>query len=497
MAKTTLRKFSRDDAPASNPQEIAAPAPQPERRPARPVERPQATHRPLDEADLLSLAQMDKAAFEAMLGGNMKPLKLEVGSRVSGVVTRVTRETVFVDVGSKSEGLVEIIEAPSARVGEPFTGYVIAVDELGVRLSQRLSGQAASAFIDSALDSGMPVTGKVVSRNPGGFEVKIGHTSAFCPISRIARIMPEDLDAFVGRELDFQVIETGDKIVLSRRALEEAQLDTGAVWQRLEVDQVVDGVVASIRPFGLFIDLQGVQGLLPSRELGWGDSGEAASAYKKGQTLSVRVIDLNRDTKKITLSLRNPALNPWNRVESDFVSGGTYTGTVARITDFGAFITLAPGLDGLLHKRHIKAELSVGAAIEVTLASVDTALKRMELVPAGAEVAPRSAPPPSAALEGTVVEVLQNGLLVELPDGQTGWLAAREVDLPAGTILPQRFRRGGKVTVRVLRKDAKKGGQPVLTTRLDGGDEGSWRAEQSQGKQTFGTLGDLFKGIKL
>ncbi|MBN2799619.1 MAG: S1 RNA-binding domain-containing protein [Deltaproteobacteria bacterium] len=492
MSKTRTRKFSRGE-----PLPAPAPAPEAPKAAARPAIRP--AHARIDENDLLALAQMNEADFAAMLSGSLDTFKVEVGQQVTGQVTRVTRETVFVDVGAKAEGQVERAEAPQAQVGDAITAYVLASDEYGVRLSQRLSGHAASAFLDSAEESGIPVTGKVVSRNPGGFEVKFGTTTAFCPISHIGRILPEDLDAFVGKEMEFRVIETGDKTVVSRKALEEDSLDLTGAWERIAQDQQLEGVIASVRPFGLFVDVGGLQGLVPTRELGWGESGDPTGAYKRGQAVTVRVMQLDRENHKITFSLKDPAGDPWYRVGADFVPGQTYTGTVQRLTDFGVFIALAPGLDGLLHiSRSKNLELQVGMAIDVTLASADVERRRLELIPAGQEAPRASSPAANVLVEGNVIEVLSNGMLVELPDGRTGWLPSREVDLPAGTVLAQRFRRGKTVQVKVLKEDERRG-QPTLTARTEVNSDDAWRdhAKKPKTAESFGTLGDLFSGIKL
>ncbi len=291
---------------------------------------------------------MDPAELARLL--DAQPAQFELGDAVEGTITRVGTDAVFVDIGAKSEAILDRSEANEPAIGGTIAAYVIANGEDGIRISKRISGRAASALLASAHESGMPVEGKIVGANKGGFDVRIGDARAFCPISHMDRGRIEDPQPWVGRTLTFQVIEIGDKVVVSRRALlqKEAESAQERFWATVKEGDEHQGLVSSIQKFGVFVDIGGVDGLVPVRELGWGEVDPMTLA--RGQALEVRVIGIDREKRKLTLSARDPKDSPWARIGSDFRVGGVYKGTVKTVTEFGAFVELAPGLQGLLHR---------------------------------------------------------------------------------------------------------------------------------------------------
>lgn len=446
--------------------------------------------------DLMAIAAMDPAELAALMEGSVATSAFEAGQEVTGVVTRVSEASVLVDVGGKSEAWIERGELPEARVGEQITAFVLHVGESSVRLSTKLSGDAAGAFIEEAFASEIPVEGRVSSANKGGFEVMVGSVRAFCPRSLIARHFVDEPEVFVGQTLQFKVIETGDKIVLSRRALEEERAEKLAadLWARVEEGDDLEGVVRSVQPFGAFVDLGGVDGLIPKSELSWSQGTNAGDLVSVGESVTVRVIKVDREAQKLTLSLKSLSQAPWKKMGSEFIEGGIYEGTVARITTFGVFVTLADGLDGLIHTSRLAAGVpKQGDVIQVRVLGIDDERQRIQLAP----FAEGQEQVEEEQVSGTVAEVMRNGVVVQLDDGRTGWLPAGEVDLPAGTVLAQRYRRGRKVSARVI--DASRPNRLTLSTRTQSDDQ-SWRVAQQKAKKAdsgFGTLGDLFAGLNL
>ncbi|MEZ4318986.1 MAG: S1 RNA-binding domain-containing protein [Myxococcota bacterium] len=474
------------EAPAE-PRATAASAPkaQPQRAP---------TPR-LATDDLMALASMDRAELAALMEGSLRAGSLETGDQVTGTITGVNDQQVLVDVGGKSEAWMERGELADPQLGQSITAYVVEVGESNVKISLQLSGAAASAHLDEARESGIPVEGRVASMNSGGFEVKIGDVRAFCPRSLISRHHVDAPEVFVGQTLQFKVIETGDKIVLSRRALEEERAEelASTFWQSVVLGQELEGVVRNVQSFGAFVDVGGVDGLIPKRELSWGD--EAPSdLIGVGEQVTVRVLEVDHQNRKLTLSLKNPDQAPWRMVGSEFVEGGVYEGSVARVTSFGAFVRLADGLDGLVHvSRFTKGMPSAGDALTVRVLAIDHERRRLSLAPVVAGSA-EEATASEEVVSGSVAEVMRNGVVVQLDDGRTGWLPASEVELPAGTLLSQRFRRGKAVQARV--KQAERGDRLTLTMRAAATED--WRAHvQPKKPESFGTLGDLFAGLKL
>jgi small subunit ribosomal protein S1 len=251
-------------------------------------------------------------------------------------------------------------------------------------------------------------------------------------------------------------------------------------------------VVTSVQPFGVFVDMDGVEGLVPKRELAWDE--EDAARFTKGTPINVRIVDLDRETRKITLSAKDQAASPWLRVGTDFVTGGVYEGTVVRLAEYGAFVEIAPGLQGLLHSsRAAGKKVAPGEKIQVRVGAVDKERQRIELsVP---DLAERTADTTGsgAMTKGTVQQVLKNGIVVDLEDGNTGWLPLSNIDLPAGTVLAQRFRAGKELQARVVEFDPAR--RRVTLTLKEQADEG-WRGQAQAAPQGLGTFADLLKGFK-
>lgn len=489
------------DRPAERRATDAPPAPRPPAK-AEPETFDATPRAHLDPNDLMALAQMDRSELEALMSGNLSRKRLEVGARVSGPVTRIGRDTVFLDLGGKSEGQIERDMVPQAKLGDEVTAYVSMVDENGIHLALTLSGRAAAEHLEDARASGLPVEGKVVSRNTGGFEVKIGSARAFCPTSLISRLPEVDLDAFVGQTLQFKVIETGEKVVVSRRVLqeEEAEKRAAELWSTVTVGQQLRGTVRSAQDFGFFVDLGGLDGLVPRREISWAGGADPRTAVRVGQSVEVVVLEKDENRRKLTLSVKALEQDPWSQVGVVFQEGGIYPGTAVKTETFGVFVELSPGLQGLVHASKLAGRTyETGSALDVRLLSIDPDRRRLELAPAAAGDVATS---PDAKVSGTVSEVLKNGVVVQLSDGRQGWLPEQEADLPSGTVLAQRFRKGKPIEARVVRDDPRR---PVLSVKeaLDD-EERSWRQHQAKARPSaaaraegFGTLADLLGGLKL
>jgi small subunit ribosomal protein S1 len=460
--------------------------------------------RHLDPTDLEAIASMDPSEMAAFLDASSSRERshVEVGAKVTGRVTRVGKDNVFVDLGAKAEGMLDRSDLPDGVVGDEVTAYVIDFDENGIQLTRRLAGDAAAGFIDEAKAAGIPVEGRVASRNPGGFEIRIGSVRAFCPSSQMDRLSDRDPDAYIGQTFSFKVLEAGDDVVVSRRALQEAGLSEvrAAFWGKVAVGDLHRGTVTSVQPFGVFVDLDGVEGLVPRRELGWGDSDAAPT---RGQTLAVRVVEIDPTTRKLTLSAKDPALSPWNRVAADFPLGSTHEGTVMRVAAYGAFVEVAPGVQGLLHVSRTDRVGKLpqeGEKIKVVVTAVDRERERIELSGPTWVARGEAGPGPAGEIvEGKVEQVLHNGLVVDLADGRTGWIPLQEIDLPSGTILAQRFRVGRDVKGRVLQDDPSRR-RATLSLRLEAPEEAGWREETARqkggGGSSFGTLAGLLSGFK-
>lgn len=259
-----------------------------------------------------------------------------------------------------------------------------------LRLSRRLSGSAARDMLAQAYASEIPVEGRVSERNPGGFIIDLGGARGFCPVSQIDRFPGEDLDRFVGQTLSFRVTELrGGEAVVSHRIIQEASAEERAAlqWATLQVGDELDGVVRSVQPFGAFVDLGGAEGLAHKSELGWGDIEDPSSVVHRGQQVRVRILEIDPARKRISLSLKDRAQDPWSLLGSRYQIGRVYEATVKRLADFGAFAELAPGLTGMIHIArlseghidHPSEVLQPGQRVSVRILDVDYERRRLEL----------------------------------------------------------------------------------------------------------------------
>lgn len=456
--------------------------------------------------DLMAIANMDASAFEAAMSGVSIDKNLEVGSRVIGTIARITGHDAYVEVGVKAEALLDANEVPNAIVGDEIEVYVVYQGGNSLHVSTRLSGIAAEQRIAEAAETGEALAGTVTGRNKGGFDVKIGTVRAFCPASHIDRLPTRDPDTWIGEELEFRVIEADDRIVVSRKALQEDGLEDRITrfWNESTIGQVVTGIVVSVQAWGAFIDLDGVQGLLPRRTFSWTEIEDLTAVLQPGQRIESRIAKLNPDDGRIELTGRDPDQDPWGSTINRFSEQQVVPGRVVSCTDFGAFVEIAPGLQGLVHTSRYTGEApEPGQSMEVRVLGIDVERKRIELAPPDFDGdAKIEAPDAGQEVHGVVKKVTGAGVAVDLDEGSAirrAWLPASEVDLPAGTVLAQRFRKGHRITARVIRYEPDRG-NVVLSTRADqAGEERAWRShlrDQEKKSGGMGTFADLLGKFK-
>jgi small subunit ribosomal protein S1 len=335
-----------------------------------------------------------------------KERRVRAGDRVRGRVIAVGAETAFVAIGGKSEAIINVAEFRDDTSGE----ITLAVgDELeatvtddgsrsgSVVLKRTLGrGGHVPGELEQALAHGIAVEGVVTGQNKGGFDVQVVGQRAFCPASQIdAR--RRDPAEYVGQRFRFRVtkIESGGRnIVVSRRQLleEEAAVQAEETWQRLQVGATVTGTVSSIRDFGAFVDLGGVEGLIHVSELGYSRAQHPSEVLQVGQTVEAQVVKIEPDPKsgqkRVGLSLRALAPDPWASAVERFPVGTATRGTVRKVESFGAFVELAPGVDGLVHVSRMVADrrishprqaVNVGDEVDVTVVAVEPEKRRIAL----------------------------------------------------------------------------------------------------------------------
>ena len=398
---------------------------------------------------------------------------LQVGQAVKGRVFHITGEAVFVDVGGKGEAWIDATELTDeqgklrVKVGDEVEATVVKTGD-ETRLSYKLQrGAQARQALAMAHESGMAVEGKVAAVIKGGYEVTVAGLRAFCPFSQMDLRRVDTAEEYVGRVLEFRITrygENGRNIVLSRRQILEIQAakDAEETRKKLAVGAVLPGTVASLAEFGAFVDLGGVQGLVPVSEISHARVGRPADRLRIGDTVTVKVLRIDDERGKITLSLKALEGDPWVAVPGALRERQVVRCRAARMTEFGMFVELLPGVDGLLHTSEIprsrqgamREAAAAGAEITVMIIAIDMEKHRIALALApddalpGAEVASTVAV--GAVLVGTVERVESFGVFVRLGPGQTGLVPNAELGTTRGADPRKSFPPGSELKVLVL-----------------------------------------------
>jgi 4-hydroxy-3-methylbut-2-enyl diphosphate reductase len=325
------------------------------------------------------------------------------GQVVAGTVVQVSGDSVLVDVGAKSEGIIHLHDLSHRRVesaeeivklGDTVSVYVLGWEgeEGMLRLSKRRADEVeAWKRLEDVMQQDTVVEAEVTEVVRGGLVVDVG-LRGFVPSSHVARGYINDLKPFLGQTLRLRVIEldrSKRRAILSRKVVleEESKSLRETLWNEIEEGQVRPGTVKSLTDFGAFIDLGGVDGLLHISEMSWGRIQHPSEILQEGQAVNVKVLRLDRDKEKISLGLRQVMPNPWETVAERYLEGDIYPGKVVRLAAFGAFVELEPGVDGLVHVSQLAdhriatpAEaVQVGDLIQVKVLYVDAEAKRISL----------------------------------------------------------------------------------------------------------------------
>ena len=419
--------------------------------------------------------------FASMFEASLQAKHVERGQTIEGTIVAIGSEVAFVDVGGKGEAQIEIAElkddegALQVAVGDRIQAVVVST-EGGLTLSRRLARGAATARqLEDAFRAGLPVEGKVERDVKGGYEVRVGGQRAFCPFSQIDTIRATDPAQHVGRVYAFRIIEYkegGRNLIISRRALLEEEQRASAVELRrsIAVGAVLTGRVTSVRDFGAFVDLgAGVQGLLHVSEMGWSRVSDPSQVVAPGEEITVKVLRIDDDMQKIALGLKQLSADPWSAVPATYEVGQLRTGRVSRVTEFGAFVELEPGVEALAHVStfaptgHSKGwsrSVAVGTTAAFEILSIDLEKKRIGLALVE-EGSPRAAgaPPqqtevlPGARLTGKVERHEKFGVFVFLAPGRTGLMPLSETGIAREADVAKAFPVGTDVEVVVLEVD--------------------------------------------
>ena len=327
--------------------------------------------------------------------------QLSPGDKITATVVEISSDSIFLDIGEKSEGFLDRKEledetgAVTVSPGDTLEVYFLSTNRNEMLFTTKIgSGAAGRAYLEEAYQSGIPLEGYVEKEIKGGFEVTIaGKVRAFCPYSQMDLKRIADPESHVGNHLLFKITkfsEGGRNIVLSRRILleEERKEKQEELKKQLQEGMTVQGRITSTKDFGAFVDVGGIEGLIPISEIGWSRTEKVDDILSEGQGVEVVILKLDWENERFSFSLKQALPDPWQDIVRKFPTGSFHSGKVVRLAKFGAFITLAPGIDGLIHIsklaggrriNHPREVVEEGQTVDVKIEAVDGEEKRISL----------------------------------------------------------------------------------------------------------------------
>ncbi|MBT5048742.1 MAG: 30S ribosomal protein S1 [Rhodospirillaceae bacterium] len=422
--------------------------------------------------------------FIAMLEETFGEGELSEGSVVKGTVIAIEGDSVLIDVGLKSEGRVGLKEFTSAAgeaaisVGEIIDVYLERMEDRNgeaVLSREKARREEAWTMLEKAFQDAERVTGSIFGRVKGGFTVDLSGAVAFLPGSQVDVRPVRDISPLMGTPQPFQILKMDRRrgnIVVSRRAvLEESRAEQRAeLLAGLQEGQVVDGIVKNLTDYGAFVDLGGVDGLLHVTDIAWRRINHPSEVLSVGQSVKVQIIRFNAETQRISLGMKQLEADPWDGVESKYPVGARYTGRVSNITDYGAFVELEPGVEGLVHvsemswtKKNVHPGkiISTSQEVEVMVLDVDSTKRRISLGIKQTEENPwtdfAGNHPVGTELEGEIKNITEFGLFVGLPGEIDGMVHLSDLSWDkSGEEAIKDYKKGDAVKARVLDIDIEK-----------------------------------------
>ncbi len=466
--------------------------------------------------------------FAALFEASVKATRFERGQTIEGTIVAIGSEVAFVNVGGKGEAQIAIEELRDAdgalevAVGDRIQAMVVSTAG-GLTLSRRLArGAVTDRQLEDAFQAGLPVEGKVEQVVKGGYEVRISRQRGFCPMSQIDIHRTADPAEHIGHVYAFKIIEYkegGRNLVVSRRALleEEQKAQAAVVRKSIVPGAVLTGRVVSVRDFGAFIDLGGgVQGLLHVSEMGWSRVSDTTQVVAPGEEITVKVLRVDEEKDQIALGLKQLTDDPWLTVTETYQVGQVLPGKVTRVAQFGAFVELAPGIEGLAHASTFaptgrpdgwRRAIVPGMTATFQILSIEPDKKRIGVALVGesaaaADTAPGSGPQaivPGARLTGKVERHEPFGIFVFLAPGRTGLVPMSETGLDREGDVARTFPVGTDIEVIVL--EVEPSGRRIRLSRkavLEAQENQEVR-EYTQRKDTapsggLGSLADKLRG---
>ncbi|MDD4997823.1 MAG: 30S ribosomal protein S1 [Syntrophales bacterium] len=406
---------------------------------------------------------------------------VQMGGVLNGKVVQINPDSVMVDVGWKTEGYI-----PAKELRDEKGNITINIgDEIEVLVDRRdqdgnlvLSRDIAAKIkiwddVKLACEQNTPVKGTVVERVKGGLSVDIG-IPAFLPGSQVDIRPVRDLDRFVGQSFLFNVLKYDRKrnnVVLSRRTIleKEREAEKRETLLNIEEGKIVEGVIKNITDYGLFIDLGGIDGLLHVTDISWGRITRPSDHFSKGEKIRVKVLSFDRDKERVALGLKQLASNPWETIKDKYPLHAVVEGRVVNLTDYGVFVELETGVEGLIHVsemfwtreiKHPSKVLSVGQRIQVMILDINTETKRISLGLKQTTPNPwetlKTKYPEGSVIKGVIRNITNFGIFVGVEEGIDGLIHMSDITWKQRVKHPsEMFKKGQEVEVMVLNIDVE------------------------------------------
>src|ERR1700748_3137340 len=422
--------------------------------------------------------------FAALLDEALGGRDFVEGQVVHGKVVGIEKDFAIIDVGLKTEGRVSLkefggdLDKAAIKVGDTVEVYLERVENaMGEAVISREKARREEAWtrLEGVFAENQPVMGSIVGRVKGGFTVDLGGASAFLPGSQVDIRPVRDVGPLMGKEQPFAILKMDrprGNIVVSRRAiLEEARAEQRTeLVSQLQEGEIREGVGKNITDYGAFVDLGGIDGLLHVTDMSWKRVSHPSQVLAVGDTVKVQIVKINPDTQRISLGMKQLQSDPWDGVEAKYPVGAKFTGRITNITDYGAFVELEAGVEGLVHvsemswtKKNVHPGkiVSTSQEVDVVVLDVDASKRRVSLGLKQGHAHPWEAfveaHPIGSTVEGEVKNATEFGLFVGLDNDIDGMVHLSDIDWNApGEEAVQKFRRGEMVKAKVLDVDVEK-----------------------------------------
>ncbi|XSG83080.1 MAG: 30S ribosomal protein S1 [Methyloligella sp. ZOD6] len=431
-----------------------------------------------------SVDQPSHDEFAALLEESLADVALEEGTVVKGTVVGIEKDVAVIDVGLKTEGRVALKEfgatakSDDFNVGDIVDVYLERVENaLGEAVLSREKARREESWVrlEEKYKNNERVEGMIFNRVKGGFTVDLDGAVAFLPGSQVDIRPVRDVSPLMNVPQPFQILKMDRRrgnIVVSRRSvLEETRAEKRSeIVGRLEEGQVIEGVVKNITDYGAFIDLGGIDGLLHVTDMAWRRVSHPSEIVNVGDTVKVQIIRINTESQRISLGIKQLEADPWEGIASKYPVGARFQGTVTNITDYGAFVELEPGVEGLIHvsemswtKKNVHPGkiISTSQQVEVQVLEVDAEKRRISLGLKQTQENPWSAfaesHPPGTEIEGEIRNITEFGLFIGLEGGIDGMVHLSDLDWSkSGEEALKEYKKGEMAKAVVLEADAEK-----------------------------------------